>query len=1261
MKIIRIIAAIACLCFLAQRASAQTATINWNSTAQTVDGFGVYAASDSVNLSGTLPGTSTNYADFFFSPTAGLGLSLIRTAIPNNGTYPGNCATVNSGCAGTSVSNMNLAIARGAKAWSSPWSPPASMKTNGNTVCGAGGGSGALSGGSYSAYATWLSNYVASVASQGISLYALSVQNEPDQCPSAYDGALWSNSNFDTFIKTNLGPTFAANGQTSTLIMMPESSQWASFGGLANTCMTDSSCSRYVGINAWHDYDDASSISNTYSAPHFWETEASAGVGYGPSLCGGCFDPSMADGLLWAGIIDNRMSLAGANEWGWWAAVTSCCTDNEGLTNTTSANPSNLVPKHTYVLGNYSKFIRPGWVRISATHVPASGVTVSAYKDPGGSGNFAIVATNQNGSSQAVTFSLSGFLTSTVTPWLTDTSNNLAQQTPISVSGTSFSVTLGASSVTTFVGTTTLSSGVLDPSRSIDWSKAGAAAVLPGGVLPARTTVCATPSLAGGSGNSASNGAAIRSAIASCASGEVVLLASSIGQPANTWYVDYIAFGTYPSVVNNVTLRGAGPMSTSLTFTGGAGCNGLGADICMMNGDNNYSGGPENVISWIGGYSKGATSITLGSVQQGSLGNLHVGSLIYLDQTDDATDPGNVFMCQTVNFNGACSQQGGVGNGFPVGSAGQEQVVKVTSISGSTIGITPGLYMANWRSSQNPLVWFSGQLPITGDGVEDMTVDVTNASTYSNGSAFMTTNAYADWFADIRTINSGGAATPVHKHYWLYQSAHITVRDSYMYGSDGSSESYGVDSGVTTSDNLVENSICQHISTCEITEGASGTVFAYNTAIDNFYNGGGNAPNYQQEDQYHHSVGDCDQLYESNFGIGGNMDDVHGTSCLNTFLRVFVNGRDPALTSDNGTGDCASAPPPGTSPCAKNQYTSAIQLLAYSREMNIIGSVLGTSTWHTIYSNNEMSPSDPGNGMCNVSIYCLGFSGNGGSRFYGCSGSGCTPFTIDNDANVAATLYRWGNYDPVHAAVQWNSAEVPSGLPSYAQPVPSTHAIPNSLYLPSNGVSAPPFWISSIPWPAIGPDVTGGNVPNVGGFVYQTPSAKCALGPMGINPNGSSGVRPFDAYLTTGGGCGYGTTGSGPVVSLSASTLALGPVAPNATTTQTVTLTNTGGANLVMTSTVISGSGLYTTSSNTCTGTIAPMGTCTTTVLFSPTTFGRTNATLTYSNNATPATQTVILNGNAVVSPPGPPPSAPTLAAYPVTYHHKTFFAGRMR
>ena len=587
--------------------------------------------------------------------------------------------------------------------------------------------------------------------------------------------------------------------------------------------------------------------------------------------------------------------------------------------------------------------------------------------------------------------------------------------------------------------------GIIDPSRSTDWTQAG---VLGG--IPIRTTICATL-------NPGATATQITEAISACPSGQVVFL------NAGTYN---LSAGIVFDNKSNVTLRGAGPDQTFLIFTGGDHCAGLGGDVCFKSGDpNDGFDGPSNIGTWTAGYSVGTTSITLGSITRGSIDHLQVGSVIFLDQLDDTSDPGDVYVCQTPNV---CSMQAGSKNGRA--SRGQQEPQVVTSISGSgpwTVGISPGVRMPNISSGKSPEVWWLNGLPVQNDGVENLSMDHTGTGAAIAAGTFMI-NGYNNWLKNVRDLNSR------HKHVWLYQSIHITIRDSYFYGSsEATSESYGVDT-YNGADNLVENNIFQHIAAPMMNEGCIGCVGAYNFAFDDWYTADGESPEWQQASSYHHSVGDAFILWEGNDGIGLTADDIHGTSNFITAFRNFWNGRDPA---GGGT---------------KTSQTSPIILNAYNRYYNLIGNVLGTVGYHTQYQAAPSSATDAGNEItADRSIYGnLGYSGDQGTY--------ASP--IDNDMLVLSTLMRWGNYDTVSVLAQFNPSEVPSDLLRFSNRVPPDQRLPPSLYL-----SSQPSWWGAMPWPAIGPDVTGGEA--LTGHVYRNPAHDC----YDITPKDSNGILLFHA------------------------------------------------------------------------------------------------------------------------------------------------------
>jgi glucuronoarabinoxylan endo-1,4-beta-xylanase len=425
-----------------------TSTINWTDVHQVIDGFGASNAFASASMS------SANQ-DFFFGTGSGeLGLSILRVAVPDNSGITGNCTSVGSSCAGAVVGDMKAAIANGARVYATPWSPPATYKTNGSITCA--NNSAPLSSGSYGAYATWLANFVKSLQADSINLYAVSVQNEPDTCQD-YDSATWTAANYDSFVKTYLGPTFAADG-LSTLIMLPEAGIYSQTSGYDATCGSDPTCVGYVsGIN-WHDYDAVLTGTNTVKAdPYpsnfpagkkYWETETSC-PGAGSSMgCASTFTTDIGDALRWGAVVDQRIAVDGANAWLYWWLQSPESSDNQGL-----MNSNGTIALRAYMLGQYGKFVRPGYSRIDATHLPQTGVSVSAFQNAS-TNQLVIIATNYTSAPLSQAFTLSNAPTfASVTPTTTSSSMSLSQQAAVAVSGDSFTYTLPAQSITTFVGT----------------------------------------------------------------------------------------------------------------------------------------------------------------------------------------------------------------------------------------------------------------------------------------------------------------------------------------------------------------------------------------------------------------------------------------------------------------------------------------------------------------------------------------------------------------------------------------------------------------------------------------------------------------------------------------------------------------------------------------------------------------------------------------------------------------------------------------
>jgi hypothetical protein len=592
-------------------------------------------------------------------------------------------------------------------------------------------------------------------------------------------------------------------------------------------------------------------------------------------------------------------------------------------------------------------------------------------------------------------------------------------------------------------------SNVLDPARAIDWTTKGA------GPIPTRTTICSTF-------NPGATSTQINSAIASCPAGQVVKL------NAGTYT---LTTGLVFSGKDNVTLRGAGPDATFLEFTAINGCGGKAGMVCVINGSTHYPGSQGNTVNWTSGYAKGTTAIVLSATT-----NLQVGSTMVLDQLNDVgtADPGNdIWVCVGTP---TCTQSGGSG------SVQREQVqfVTVTSISGGacpcTIGISPGIYMPNWRSARSPQAWWVSNDPyVTGVGLEDFSIKYQSGVIGPFNISFF--NAKNSWVKNVRSIK------PEQKHVNLFVSHHITVRDSYFFSTTNSvNDSYAVDL-YWAGDNLIENNIAQRVAVPWMVEtNAPGSVFGYNYSINNLFDSGNTATQWMQAAAHDHGNGSSFVLFESNDGNGTVRENYFGMVHFFTDFRNRWAGWEPSGVMQN--------------------QSVAVMNQALARFHNYIGNVLGTDSFHTTYQ--TIAGGSTTN--CTHSIYAIGLGSN-------CANGGSGPFP-PNDANTLPSLMRWGNYDTVNDTSRFVAGEVPSGISNYSNPVPASNNLPPSFYL-----SSKPAWFGSVTWPAIGPDVSGGSEPNVGGHNAMIPARRCFENVMG-GTFSDTVARTFNANLcyATGGG-----------------------------------------------------------------------------------------------------------------------------------------------
>lgn len=644
--------------------------------------------------------------------------------------------------------------------------------------------------------------------------------------------------------------------------------------------------------------------------------------------------------------------------------------------------------------------------------------------------------------------------------------------------------------------------GIITPGRAINWTLSG----ISGGIPSSSWTQCGSTLAAG-----TYSGATLTSSLAGCG--------------ANTFYK--LGVGTFNvngtvtgPTAGSVVFRGSGAGSTFVKETGtAAACVQSTSIICWKSSDGTNTQSPGTVSNWTAGYVQGSNQITVSS----TTGIVVNSTMIMLDQCDtgfsggtscptgSATDNGNLFIC-------GVSQGAGVGCSGPGPDAGglrplrgQMEIHTVTNVTGSVLTISPPLIFPNWASGQSPQMWIVQ--PVSNFGVEDMTIDG-NGSSAAIGIEFG--SAYNWWIKGVAVRNIATWGTN------CFQCANGIFQSSYVFGMDNAANPYGVRVSFAAN-NIFHNNIIQSSTTPFSYDGsASGNVFANNFVINAAFQTPSNvlqaAMNYHAQDYFN--------LDEGNIMSQTDCDGVHGTCSMATSFRDLFTGWESQ---------------PGT---PKTAFTNTYNAAFGDRYEHIIAAVYGTSGYHTAYNTITCPENNNAESLFNTS---------------------CPYFSSPTDTLGLSTSLLWGSYDIKRATISWcgtlldtgwsvssgcnSTSEAPIAAPVYANFAPvvgdtvaGQPSLPASFYL----ASRPSWWTNTIPYPAIGPDVSGGNVGQCSGtlntsghfsgvaatssaqctgtsltsawagHVNANPAMVCALS-LGMPPDGTGSALAFDEATCYGG------------------------------------------------------------------------------------------------------------------------------------------------
>ena len=410
--------------------SAPTIVVDPTLTYQTMQGFGGAITDSSATVLYQLsPAARAATMRSLFDPVTGDGLDYLRQPIGASDFVATADYTYDDLPAGqTDYAQKHFSIAhdqaqilpllRQAKAINphlqiiaSPWSPPAWMKTNGSLI----GGRLIDDPRIYRSYALYLLKFVQGYQANGVTVNAITVQNEPqNRAPAGYPGTDMPSSQEEKVIE-DLGPMLRAAGLNTQIFAYDHN--WTEHpNDVASTPPDEtadinaypqnvlkSPAAKYVAGVAYHCYSGDPSAMTTlhdqFPDKAIYFTECSGSQSADPA---NTFSDTLkwhARNLIigsprnWAETVINwnlALDPSGGPHVGGCATCTPIVTIGPGDTVTPNAE--------YYTLGHLARFVQPGAVRIASTSFGTTGwngqVMDVAFRNPDGS--TVLVAHNEN-------------------------------------------------------------------------------------------------------------------------------------------------------------------------------------------------------------------------------------------------------------------------------------------------------------------------------------------------------------------------------------------------------------------------------------------------------------------------------------------------------------------------------------------------------------------------------------------------------------------------------------------------------------------------------------------------------------------------------------------------------------------------------------------------------------------------------------------------------------------------------------------------
>lgn len=379
------------LLFKAETNNNTTIEVDTTKTYQTIDGFGFALTGGSAMLINSLDDTQKAawIKDLFATDGNKIGISYLRVTLGasdlSKTTFTYNEPTQSLTDVEMKEFSIDmekkdlipvlksiLAINPNIKILASPWTAPVWMKTNNNYY------GGSLRKEYYAAYAKYFVKYVQAMKAEGITIDAITPQNEP---LNEYNNPsmLMLSADQGKFIKENLGPAFKAAGLNTKIIIYDHNLDHPEY---ATDMLKDADAAQYIDGSAFHlyggDINTMSQVHNAAPTKNLYFTEQA-------TFGGGSFDGDLKWHLSNVIIGATRNWSRNVIEWNLASDplfdphTTGGCTTCQGAITVGNSVTRNV---SYYIVAHASKFVRPGSVRIASNTM--GDLQNVAFKTPDG-------------------------------------------------------------------------------------------------------------------------------------------------------------------------------------------------------------------------------------------------------------------------------------------------------------------------------------------------------------------------------------------------------------------------------------------------------------------------------------------------------------------------------------------------------------------------------------------------------------------------------------------------------------------------------------------------------------------------------------------------------------------------------------------------------------------------------------------------------------------------------------------------------------